>query len=139
MLGDLRVKGRMSGDLTVLDLHKDARAKAQLTTEDLEIGRVVFPRGNLLANFDGERLKTALHFVQSDGLLDGQAEMGMSWADDVVPSIKTEEPAAFAFKANRFRAAALLPFVLGSFSELDGGSMTLASIPPLPCENGRAR
>jgi translocation and assembly module TamB len=74
----------------------------------------------LEAIFDGARLKTALHFEQTDGLIDGRAEIGMSWGNDVLPRLERAEPASAVLEAHRFRLAALMPFVKGSFSGLDG-------------------
>ncbi|HMI85803.1 MAG TPA: translocation/assembly module TamB domain-containing protein [Polyangiaceae bacterium] len=117
---DLQLKGLVSGELTVDDVHKDARAKAQIAVRDLQVGRARFPRGNANVDFDGRALRASVRLDQTDGFLQAQAQLGMRWGADTTPTAATEEPAFVVLKANQFRAAALLPFAASVLGQLDG-------------------
>jgi hypothetical protein len=117
---DLQLKGFVSGELAVDDVHEDARAKAHIALRELQLGRARFPRGNAKIDFDGRTLRAALRLDQTDGFLQSEAQLGMRWGKDMAPTVVTEEPAFATLKTNRLRAAALLPFAAGALSELDG-------------------
>jgi translocation and assembly module TamB len=117
---DLQAKGVVSGELTIDDVHQDARAKAQIAVRDLQLGRARFPRGSATVDFNGRVLSAALKLDQTDGFLQTQAQLGMRWGADTTPTVKTEEPAFVVLKAKQFRAAAILPFAAGAVSQLDG-------------------
>ena len=120
LLSDLQVKGALSGEVVVDDVHEDARAKVALTLRDLKLGRARFPHGNANVDFDGRALNAKVRLEQKDGFLEMEGRAGMRWGEATVPTIIKEEPAFAAVRANRFRAAALLPFATGVLGELDG-------------------
>ena len=117
---DLQVKGFVSGQLTVDDVHHDARAKAQIALRALQLGRARFPSGQINAEFDGHSLRGALRLNQKGGFLQAETELGMSWGANTTPAIARDVPAHATLKANQFRAAAIQPFVSAVMSGLDG-------------------
>ena len=120
LFSDLQVKGLLSGEVTIDDVHEDARAKVALTLRDLQLGRARFPRGRANVDFDGRALRANVRLDQRDGFLEAQAQAGMRWGANTAPAVVKEEPAFAVLKANRFRAAALLPFAGEVLGELDG-------------------
>jgi translocation and assembly module TamB len=120
VLSDLQMKGFVSGELTVDDVHEDARAKVVLALRDLQLGRVRFPRGSANVDFDGRALRAKVRLDQTDGFVEAEAQAGMRWGAETTPTIVKEEPAFAALKANGFRAAALLPFATSVLGQLDG-------------------
>jgi translocation and assembly module TamB len=117
---DLRLKGYASGELTVDDLHEDARAKLALAFRDLAIGRAQFPRGTAHAEVDGRSLRAALRLDQTDGFLETEAAVGVDWGRRAAPKPTTDIPASASLKASALRASAIVPFVSSAASELDG-------------------
>jgi translocation and assembly module TamB len=117
---DLRLKGFASGELTVDDLHEDARAKVELAFRDLGIGRVKFPRGTAQIGLDGKTMNAMVRLDQTDGFVETRAEMGMIWGRDTAPHPTTDVPAFATLKASGLRAGTILPFAAGAVSELDG-------------------
>ncbi|MET0592658.1 MAG: translocation/assembly module TamB domain-containing protein [Polyangiaceae bacterium] len=129
---DLQIKGFLSGDVEVSDVHSDARAKVRLAMRDLKLGRARFPRGNANVDFDGHRLKSGVRLEQTDGFADVQAEVAMRWGAETTPTVVTEEPAFAVLKASQFRAAAITPFAGGAVSDLDGRIYADARIDLVP-------
>ncbi len=119
-LSDFKTKGKVSGDLTVDDLHKDARLHGNLAFDGLRVGKVDYPKANAAVDFDGKLLKALLHLEQTDGSLDTTAQLGMGWNADVVPHVEKDQSAILTLQAKRFRAEALLPFASGALSDLSG-------------------
>jgi len=117
---DIQMKGRASGELTVDNVHQDARAKAQISFHNLELGRAKFPRGNARVDFDGRLLSASMRLDQTEGFVELGAQTGMAWGAEIAPQMTTTEPAFAALKADRFRAAAILPFVTSALGALDG-------------------
>src|SRR5262249_10512118 len=60
------------------------------------------------------------HLVQEDGGIDAKAHAGANWKAAMIPVLDPDEPLEASIQAKRFRAAALLPLVETSFTELDG-------------------
>jgi translocation and assembly module TamB len=119
-LADFKMKGNVSGDFEITDLHKDARLKVDLAFDRLRVGKVDYPKAHAQVGFDGKLLKALLHLEQTDGSLDTTAELGMGWDADVVPHVDSDQSAVLAMQAKRFRAEALLPFASGALSALSG-------------------
>jgi len=119
-LADFKMKGSVSGDVAVDDLHQDARLHGNLTFDGLRVGKVDYPKAHAEVGFDGKLLKALLHLEQTDGSLDTTAQLGMGWNADVVPHIEKDQSAILTVHAKRFRAEALLPFASGTLSDLKG-------------------
>ena len=117
---DIQMKGRASGELTVDNVHQDARAKMQISFHNLELGRAKFPRGNARVDFDGRLLSASMRLDQTEGFVEAGGQTGMDWGAEVAPKMTTTEPAFATLKADRFRAAAILPFVTSVLGALDG-------------------
>src|SRR6185503_17644377 len=120
IFSDVQMQGFVSGELTVDDVHEDARAKVQLALRDLKLGRARFPKGNANVDFDGRALRAVLRLDQTDGFLQTEAQLGMRWGANTTPTVVSEEPAFAILKAKQFRAAALLPFATCALGALDG-------------------
>jgi translocation and assembly module TamB len=118
--GDVRLKGFASGDVAVENWHEDARAKIDLAFRDLALGRAKFPRGTASAAIEGNEMRAAVRLDQTDGFLETDAKIGMTWGRDSTPKPTTSVPAFAILKAKGLRASALLPFVSDAVSELDG-------------------
>lgn len=129
---DFQVKGYVSGDIDVADVHRDARAKVNVALRDLKLGRAKIAKGNIKIDYDGHALKGGVRLDQTDGYLESDAEIAMRWGAETAPSVITEEPAYAALKANRFRAAALAPFITDVVSQLDGRLQADARIDIVP-------
>src|SRR5262249_32296624 len=82
-------------------------------------GRAAFPRGEVRADFDGHLFRAGVRLDQSDGFMQADAQMGMTWGADIAPHAAEDEPAFATLKASRFQAGAILPFVAGALSELE--------------------
>jgi len=99
------MRGFASGELTVDDLHENARAKVELALRDLRIGRSRFPRGtparSSMANLPERRSVS----IRTDGFVAADAQAGMTWGSETAPAPTTAVPAFATLRANRFRAA----------------------------------
>lgn len=119
-IAEMRVRGHISGEIGLADLHKDARAQAELRIDDVRVGRASYTGGFVRASLDGERLDASLRLEQTDGFAEAKAKLGTRWGTALGPTMDDDKPAELSLEAHDFRAAALLPFVEGTFSELDG-------------------
>jgi hypothetical protein len=117
---DFQMKGFASGELTIDDVHDNARAKIEIAFRDLALGEAKFPRGSARAAFDGHLLRARVRLDQTDGFVQTDGEVGMSWGRRAAPETTTDVPAFVTLRAGRFRAAALLPFLSSELTELDG-------------------
>jgi translocation and assembly module TamB len=120
MLNDKVVSGLVSGDASLDDLHKDARAKAALTIASLAVGSVAYKGAKLDANADGKVLDATLRIDQTDGFVEAKAHAFATWGAAVSPTLDPAQPLTASLAAKNFRVVALQPFVDGIFDELDG-------------------
>jgi translocation and assembly module TamB len=120
-LSDRQVRGKASGDLTLDRLHDDAHASAKLTFDGLTVGEVTCRSAHMQATLDGHAFAAAARFEQDDdGYIDLSAHSGAHWGRAVVPALDSSQAANVILSARKFRAALLLPFVSGVFTQLDG-------------------
>ncbi len=119
-IGDRRVRGHVSGEAVLQDLHKDAKLDAKLVFEDLTIGRAKYESGTVAVKAQDGRLTAGVRLDQRDGFLDLQAVTGLTWGEALVPAPDPAVDTQAHLEAKGFRAAALLPFVQGQLNELDG-------------------
>ena len=120
VLADRRIRGHVSGEATVVDLHKAAQLDAHLAFEDLKMGRAAYKSGNIVVIAKDGKLSAGARLEQTDGFADIQAAIGLSWGDKLVPAIDPNADLQAHLEAKGFRAAALLPFVSAQLNELDG-------------------
>ncbi len=119
-LADLRVRGSVSGEFTVKDLHKDARAHGQVSINTLRVGTTRYSSGLITMAIDDHLFKGSVRLDQPDGYAEANASFGLAWGKKLVPTADPSQPTDLTLTARAFRLAALLPFVERTFSELDG-------------------
>jgi translocation and assembly module TamB len=119
-LYDRQVRGNVSGELTLEGLRRDARARADLTFDGLQVNNVPFKGGHVVASADGRAIDGMLRFEQADGFLESHAHLASRWGADTAPSLDPSQPGSASVVAKKLRAAFFLPFVPASITELDG-------------------
>lgn len=119
-LDDRQIRGHVSGTVLVDGLHDDGRASVALQVDDLTVGDVACHPATLNANIDGKALTASARLVEQDGWAAATAHLGARWGTALAPSVDTAQPVDVSLDAKHFRTAALLPFVSGLFTELDG-------------------
>jgi len=120
-LSNRQIEGHLSGDFSLDDLHKDARADLGLAIDDLRVGGTSFRAGSFRGHFDGKDLTASARLEQTPrGSLQLDAKAGATWGDALVPAVDTNGTAEATLKAAGLRAALLLPFLEDPLSELDG-------------------
>ena len=122
-IADRQIRGRLSGELAVTDLHRNAQAHVQLTLSDLKVGRATYTAGKLAFDLDDHGDKNAratVRFDQKDGYAEVRANAHALWGNRLVPTFDSAKPVEAELKADSFRAAALLPFAEPAVSDLDG-------------------
>ncbi len=119
-LADRRIRGHVSGEATIVDLHKDAKLDAHIALDDLKIGRATYKGGNIVVVAKDRKLTAGARLEQTDGFADLQATTGLTWGDRLVPAMDPNGDVQAHLEAKAFRAAAILPFVKAQLNELDG-------------------
>ncbi|MGD0527924.1 MAG: translocation/assembly module TamB domain-containing protein, partial [Polyangiaceae bacterium] len=119
-LDDRLVKGRLTGDLSVVDLHANAHADAQLAIDGLTVGSIAYKSASLRLNADGKVVDASVRIDQTDGFMETKAHATASWGDALAPALDHGSPLDVDLSSKNFRIAVLLPFVGGTLDELDG-------------------
>jgi translocation and assembly module TamB len=119
-LDDRLVAGRVSGDVSLVDLHENAQANVALVVDALSVGSVAYKSASIQLKADGRVLDAAVHIDQTDGFVDTKAHGMASWGAALLPALDRTQPLTLALSAKNFRIAALQPFVAGTLDELDG-------------------
>jgi translocation and assembly module TamB len=119
-LSDLRIRGRVSGEASIDELHRDARVHAQLALDKVKVGRAVYERGSIALDMQGGKAVTRARLEQTDGYADVSASTDIAWGAALAPTLDPSTTVEARLDAKAFRAAALLPFVRNVFNELDG-------------------
>jgi translocation and assembly module TamB len=115
-----RIHGRVSGEVALAGLHRDASAKGSLRVEDLKLGRARFERADVAIESGAGAMRANVRLGEKDGFVEAGAVAGLRWGQAVVPSLDTSRPVEGHVRASRFRAAAIQPFVDGVIPHLDG-------------------
>ena len=119
-IADRRVRGHVSGEAVLEDLHKNAKLDAKLVFDGLKVGRAQYKSGNVVLKAEDGKLTAGVRLDQTNGFLDLQAVTGLRWGAALVPAPDPAVDTQAHLEAKGFRAAALLPFVQGQINELDG-------------------
>jgi translocation and assembly module TamB len=119
-LDEKQVRGRVSGTISLDGLHKDARAVAALSFDQMEVGDVVCLPSSVDVRVDGHAASASARIVEQDGDAQVTARLGARWGAALIPSVDPGQPSDISLSARHFRIAALLPFVSKVMSELDG-------------------
>jgi translocation and assembly module TamB len=115
-----RVRGRVSGEAVLEDLHEDAKLHATIALERLRVGGAAFTSGRIVVDARDGKLDANARLDESDGYLALKAATGLVWREKLVPKLDRESELEAHLDAKAFRAAALLPFVQSQMNELDG-------------------
>lgn len=115
-----RVKGRVSGDFSLEDLHKDAKVTGHLALDKFRVGRVQYEKGNIDVEAGRGKLAAKVRIDQKDGYIDATASSGMTWGAELAPALDKKQPLVAKLDAKNFRAAAIQPFVQTVVPTLDG-------------------
>lgn len=119
-LADRRIRGRVSGEAVIEDLHKDAKLHADIALDQLKIGRAAYKSGKIVVDARNGKVTANARVDQTDGFVDLKADTGLLWGDALAPSLDPNADLEAHLEAKAFRAAAILPFVQTQMNELDG-------------------
>jgi translocation and assembly module TamB len=119
-LADRRVRGHVSGEATLDDLHKDAKLHAKVDFDKLKIGRAVYKTGGIVVDARDGKVDANVRLEQTDGYANLHATTGLAWGAELAPSMDPNADLEAKLDAKGFRAAAILPFVGTVMNELDG-------------------
>jgi|HubBroStandDraft_1064217.scaffolds.fasta_scaffold02968_1 translocation and assembly module TamB len=114
------VSGNLSGNLVLVDLHKNAQATADLVVEALRVGSVDCKSVRAHAKTDTEGFDAAVHVDQTDGFVDVKARAVAKWGAAIAPVLDPKQPIDVRMVSRNFRIAALLPLLSPWLDELDG-------------------
>lgn len=119
-LQDRRVRGRVSGEVALEGLHRDATLRGALDFDKLKIGAATYEKAKVTVSAEGGKLAARARFDQSDGFADAKVDASLAWGAELVPTLKDDRPLVVQLDAKGFRAAAAAPFVQGPLNQLDG-------------------
>lgn len=119
-LYDRQIRGTASGEIAVEGLHRDASASVALALDGLQVADVACRTATTRIAIGRGAFDAEARIDHTDGFVEGRAHFGARWGAAPVPSFDPSTPAQVSLSAKRFRAAMLLPFLVGAFAELDG-------------------
>jgi translocation and assembly module TamB len=119
-LADRHIRGRVSGEASIDDLHSDGKLHAQIDLDQLRVGRATYKTGKVVVDARNGKLDATARLDQSDGFADVHATTGIAWGANVAPALDPNAKVEAKLVAKSFRAAAILPFVHSALNELDG-------------------
>ena len=119
-LHDKMVEGLVSGDITLDELHKDAKAKADISVASLSVGSVRYKGARIQFTADGKVLDADARIDQVDGFAEAKGHANATWGNAMAPVPDASRPVGASLSSKNFRLVALLPFVDSIFDELDG-------------------
>jgi translocation and assembly module TamB len=131
-----RVKGRVSGDFALDELHKDAKVTAHFALDKFQVGRVEYEKGNIDVEAGRGKLAAKVRIDQKDGYIDASAGSGLTWGAALAPALDKKQPLVAKLDAKNFRAAAIQPFVASAVPSLDGRINANASATVVPGRPG---
>ncbi|HEX7663008.1 MAG TPA: translocation/assembly module TamB domain-containing protein, partial [Polyangiaceae bacterium] len=132
-LNDRGIKGSASGEVSIVDLHKNASASVQVSVDSLKVGKAkytnTFVRGTLGA--DGT-MNAAVRLDQSDGYASATLNGGMKWGNAYAPTVDPTKSWVASLDADNVSLGVALPFVDNYLNQLDGrvDAKVRATIPP---------
>jgi translocation and assembly module TamB len=119
-LDDRDVRGEMTGDIEMDGIHEDGKAMASFDIGGLTVAAVSYPKASFRLDVDGSRFAASARVEQADGFVEVRANAGTHWGRALVPRIDGRRKIEGSLEAKSFHASALLPFVSGVLTELDG-------------------
>lgn len=119
-VSDKRFSGLLSGDVSVTDLHQDARAKATLSIDTPKIGSFTYRSARIEASVEDREIEGAMRIDQADGSAEAHVNARGGWGAAIVPRLDPVDAPSVSLTTKNFRLAGLLSFFEGTFDELDG-------------------
>lgn len=119
-LSDRRIRGHVSGEASIDDLHSNAKLHAQLAFDQLKIGRAVYKTGGVVVDARDGKVDANVRLEQTDGYANLHATTGIAWGAELAPSLDPHANIEAKLDAKAFRAAAILPFATSVLNEVDG-------------------
>jgi translocation and assembly module TamB len=120
VLKDNGVGGFASGHVEIERLGSDKpEVSGDLELNNLRIGTARLPRGKARLALDDQRLSAAAELEQKAGRAKVTFDAVPKW-NGLIPGIELDERVTAKLDMKGFRAAAFLPVVRGSVSEIDG-------------------
>lgn len=115
-----QARGRVSGELSLEGLHRDAKLKGRIDLDELAVGKAHYTRGLVTMDAGEGKFAAKVRLEQKNGFLDGSVTTGLAWGADLAPKLDDEEVLVASLDAKAFRAAAIQPFVESTLPTLDG-------------------
>lgn len=135
-LADQHVRGNVSAEIALDDLHGNGRFHGKINLERLAVGKASYERGSVTVDAENGSLEARVRVDQADGHLEAKATAGLVWGAAVAPSIDESRPVVAKLNARSFRALVAQPFVeeavptLDGFIDADAGATILAGQAP---------
>ncbi|WP_394832074.1 translocation/assembly module TamB [Pendulispora rubella] len=117
---DRNMRGHVSGEFDITDLHRNGRAHAEVRFEGLRVGRAEYTGAKVSADLDDAGARAHVRFDQKDGFAQVDVRGKSVWGAQVAPALDRTKPVEAEIKAEGFRIAALLPFLQPTVSDIDG-------------------
>jgi translocation and assembly module TamB len=117
---DSNVRGNVSGEFTLVGLHRDAECRLDLVTSGLKVRDLPSAKGDLQLTISGQRLSARARFEEGDSTVDARVAASTTWGTALLPKLNDAEALTATLDAKRFRLALLLPLVDSTFSDFDG-------------------
>jgi translocation and assembly module TamB len=135
-VGDERVHGRVTGEVRLEGLHKDAVLKGHFDLEGLAVGGAEYSKGRIDVDTTGNKLVAAVRLDQKDGFVDASASTGLAWGAELAPKLDEQKPVIAKLSAHAFRASAIAPFIESAVPSLDGRIDANATAKLVPGKRG---
>jgi translocation and assembly module TamB len=119
-LDDRGIAGQASGDVSLADLHDDARVRADLRVDALSVGSVSYRSAEISLTADGHAVDARARVEPEDGFGEIRAHAAASWGAAVAPTLDPTQPLRLTLASHNLRIAGLAPLVEGTLEELDG-------------------
>ncbi|WP_104983233.1 translocation/assembly module TamB domain-containing protein [Sorangium cellulosum] len=128
ILADMQISGQARGEIAVRGLFQAPEVAARLELPGLQLGPDVhYDTAEVsltIPKAAGAAQTTAVANVRlvgrSGGRLEAKAEAPMTWEAGAIPTLTNDQNAKVSLAVDRFRLAALEPFVQGTVNRLDG-------------------
>jgi translocation and assembly module TamB len=119
-LAVMQIRGRVSGEAMLDDLHHDAKLHARVDLAGLRVGTAAYRAGRLVVDAGGGKGVAEARLDQTDGFAEARVTAGVVWGRALVPALDRGAALDARLDAISLRAAAALPFVRRSLNTLDG-------------------
>lgn len=132
-LADRGIKGNVSGEASIVDLHDNGHASVQLSFDSLKVGKAKYANAYVRASVATDGAANALVRIdQTDGYLTAKMTGGATWGKNLVPAVDGSKNVVASLDAKNVSAGVAQPFLDEYLNQLDGrvDAQARASIPP---------